>query len=299
MTLVKPPYLKAGDKIAIIATARKIGKEYIDHAVAEFKAWGLEVVLGENLLKEAHQFAGTDEQRSADLQTMLDDASVKAIIVARGGYGTARIIDSIDFSEFKKQPKWVIGFSDITVLHSHIHNLGVASLHATMPINFAKNKESVNSLKNALFGVSQTIQADSSQYNRTGTAEAELVGGNLSILYSMLGSASDIDTRGKILFIEDLDEYLYHIDRIMIALKRAGKLANLAGLVVGHMNDMKDNAIPFGKTAEEIILDAIKEYNFPVCFNFTSGHLEPNLALRFGEKVRLSVDANAAELKGV
>jgi muramoyltetrapeptide carboxypeptidase len=221
---------------------------------------------------------------------MLDNNDVKAIISARGGYGTMRIIDKLDFSDFVKNPKWIVGYSDITVLHSHIHNLGIETLHATMPINFTKNAEAAESLRRALFGESLTYEADQHVLNRRGIAEGELIGGNLSLLYALIGSASDIDTAGKIFFIEDLDEYLYHIDRMMLSLKRAGKLDKLAGLIVGGMSDMKDNLVPFGKTAEEIIYDAVKEFDYPVAFNFPSGHIERNLAVVLGRNMKMEVE---------
>ncbi|MBA3706658.1 MAG: LD-carboxypeptidase [Bacteroidetes bacterium] len=290
--MTRPAYLKKGDKIGIIAPARKVSKEEMAPAIAILKGWGLNVVLSKNLFKSNNQFSGKDEERTADLQGMLDDTSIKAIISARGGYGTLRIIDKINFEKFKKNPKWIIGYSDITVLHSHIHNLGIETLHATMPINFTKNKEATESLRKVLFGEKLNYEIKSHPLNRKGNATGQLVGGNLSLLHALTGSVSDIDTKGKILFIEDLDEYLYHIDRMMLNLKRAGKLKNLKGLVVGGMNDMKDNAIPFGKTAEEIILDAVKEYKYPVCFNFPAGHVERNLTLYLGRKVKLNVDEN-------
>ena len=296
MNLIQPPILKKGDKIAIIASARKISMSEVQSAIAILKSWGLEVVLGKNLFNTDNQFSGTDEERAADLQMALDDASVKAVISARGGYGTVRIIDKIDFSKFKKQPKWVIGYSDITVLHSHIHTFGIETLHATMPINFTKNEEALETLRKNLFGEKLRYELESHPLNRNGFAEAEIVGGNLSLLYALTGSSSDIDTKGKILFIEDLDEYLYHIDRMMMNLKRSGKLNHLGGLVVGGMMDMKDNAIPFGKTAEEIIKDAVKEYDYPVCFNFPAGHIDRNLALVFGRKMKLDVGENGSFL---
>lgn len=289
MSLIQPPYLKKGDTIGIIACARKISREELDPAVDILKSWGLQVVLGKNLFNADHQFSGTDTERAEDMQTMLDDTSVKAVISARGGYGTMRIIDKIDFNKFKKTPKWIIGYSDITVLHSHIHTLGMETLHATMPINFHKDAEALESLRNALFGEQINYEIESHPLNRKGIAQGELIGGNLSLLYALTGSVSDVDTTGKILFIEDLDEYLYHIDRMMMNLKRSGKLSRLAGLVVGGMTDMKDNAVPFGKTAEEIILDAVKEYNYPVCFHFPAGHVDKNLALYLGRKAKLEV----------
>lgn len=284
-----PPFLKHGDRIGIVATARKISKEEIQPAATILNSWGLEVVLGKNLFKEYHQFSGTDKERAEDLQAMLDDSSIKAIIAARGGYGTIRIIDQIDFSKFIQYPKWIIGYSDITVLHSHIHNLGIETLHATMPINFTKNAEATETLRKALFGEELKHEAEAHSLNTKGFAEGQLIGGNLSLLYALTGSVSDINTKGKILFIEDLDEYLYHIDRMLMNLKRAGKLNHLAGLIVGGMTDMKDNAIPFGKTAEEIIADAVSEFDYPVCFGFPAGHEEKNFALFLGRTVKLNV----------
>jgi muramoyltetrapeptide carboxypeptidase len=295
--MIKPSYLNKGDTIAIVSTARKISKEEIVPAIKLLKSWGLKVVTGKTIALEDHQFAGTDAQRTADFQLMLDSKNIKAIWCARGGYGTVRIIDKLDFSSFLKNPTWIIGYSDITVLHSHIHNLGVQSLHATMPINVLKNTEnSLISLKNVLFGEKETKNIDFSKHNWLGKSEGILVGGNLSILYSLLGSKSNINIDGKILFIEDLDEYLYHIDRMMLALKRNGCFENLKGLIVGGMTQMHDNTIPFGKTAEDIILDNIREYDFPVCFNFPAGHLDDNTALILGSKVKLEVNENGTVL---
>ena len=287
----QPSFLKKGDKIGIIACARKISLTEIQPAIDILNAWGLEVVLSKNLFKTDNQFSGSDDERAEDLQMMLDDDSIKAVISARGGYGTMRIIDKIDFTHFKKHPKWIIGYSDITVLHSHLNNFGIETIHATMPINFMKNREATETLRKALFGEKLKYIIESHPLNRRGNTEAKLIGGNLSLLYALTGSISDIDTKGKILFIEDLDEYLYHVDRMMLNLKRSGKLEHLAGLVVGGMVDMKDNAIPFGKTAEEIILDAVKEYNYPVCFNFPAGHIDRNLALFLGRKAKLKIGA--------
>ena len=294
--MITPQYLKAGDTIGIVAPARKIVLGEIQAAIKAFQAWGLEVVLGHNLLKSDHQFAGTDVQRTEDLQIMLDRPDIKAIIAARGGYGTLRIIDALDFSTFKQHPKWIIGYSDITVLHAHIHSLGFETLHATMPLNFFKSGPSdpaVEALHNGLFGKALQYAYVPSQNNkhllRPGKTSGILVGGNLSILYALSGSVSDIDTNGKILFIEDLDEYLYHIDRMMLQLDRSGKLKNLKGLIVGGMTQMKDNAISFGKTVEEIIFGAVKKYDFPVCFDFPSGHIADNKALIMGRQVELSV----------
>ena len=291
--MILPSYLKKGDTVAIIATARKVSKEEIQPAVAFFESYGLCVVLGKNLFESSNQYAGTDAQRTEDLQWALNDKTIKAIIIARGGYGSVKTIEQIDFTEFKKHPKWMVGYSDVTVLHNGIHNIGVTTLHATMPLNFTKNEEATKSMVDALFGNLKQIETEENYSNISGTAKGQLVGGNLSLIYSLSGTPFDIDTTNKILFIEDLDEYLYHIDRMMMQLKLSGKLKGLKGLIVGGMTDMKDNAIPFGKFPEEIILDAVKEYNYPVCFDFPAGHIDRNLAMYFGREVELTVTDNA------
>ncbi len=292
--MITPEYLKKGDKIALIATARKISRPEIEDSIKVFNNWGLEVELGKNIFKENNQFAGNDKERAEDFQLMLDDDSVKAIICVRGGYGSVRIVDNIDFSNFLKNPKWICGYSDVTVFHSHINkNFGVETLHSVMPINFPDREitqESYDSFKAALFGEEISYQIETSGFSRQGSCEAEIVGGNLSILYSLVGTKSDISTNGKILFIEDLDEYLYHIDRMIMKLKRAGKLENLAGLIVGGMSKMNDNEIPFGKTAREIISEAVSEYNYPVCFDFPAGHINDNRTLILGRKVELEIN---------
>ena len=291
--MIQPTFLKKNDTIAIVSTARKISLDEIQPALKLLESWGLKVIIGKTIGLEDNQFAGSDTKRCSDLQEMLDDSKIKAIWCARGGYGTIRIIDQLDFSEFKKNPKWVIGYSDITVLHNHLNNLGFETLHATMPLDVSRNTTAaLNSLKKHLFGEDLSFTINSSNENKLGESKGELVGGNLSMLYSLLGSETSINTDEKILFIEDLDEYLYHIDRMMMNLKRNGYLKNLKGLVVGGMTKMHDNAIPFGKNAKEIILDTVSEYDFPVVFNFPAGHLEDNRALNFGKIVTLSVDRN-------
>lgn len=294
-----PPYLKPGDKIGIVSTARKITCEELQPAIDCFQKEGFEIVFGKNLFKELNQFSGTDDERAEDFQRMMDNPEIKAILCARGGYGTVRIIDKLDFSSFRKNPKWVCGFSDVTVLHSHIwQNFEIETIHSIMPVQLKKlggESDAAKTLVKSLKGDALDYQFRAHPLNRTGSAEGIVVGGNLSILYSLLGSVSDIDTAGKILFIEDIDEYLYHIDRMMFALKRAGKLDKLKGLVIGGMTDMKDNVVPFGKTAEEIIVDAVKEYDFPVCFHFPAGHIDANCAIYLGRIARLEVGkANSA-----
>ncbi|HIB38086.1 LD-carboxypeptidase [Mesonia sp.] len=285
-----PDYLSKSDKIAIVATARKASKEDLKPAIELLKKWELQPVIGSSIGLEDHQFAGSDEQRAKDLQQQLNDPEIKAIWCAKGGYGTVRILDLIDFSVFKKNPKWIIGYSDVTALHSHINNFSIASLHAQMCLGVeTKSEASRETLKKILFGKELNYQFPSSKLNKKGIAEGELVGGNLSVLYSLCGSNSAINTQGKILFLEDLDEYLYHIDRMMQNLKRNGMLEHLAGFVVGGMSEMNDNPIPFGKTAEEIIAESVAEYDYPIAFNFPTGHLEDNQALVLGKKVKLEV----------
>ena len=266
----KPPNLQKGDKVAIVSTARKLTVEELQLGIDEIKSWGLEPVLGKKLFAIDNQFAGTTDERTADLQEVLDNPEIKAIICVRGGYGTVKIIDELDFSQFIKQPKWICGYSDVTVLHNHINqNFGIETLHSAMPLGFKDNTpEALGSLKETLFGETLTYSCDANELNVLGEAEGELVGGNLSIIYSLTGTKSQLNTKGKILFIEDLDEYLYHVDRMMMNLDRAGLLANLNGLVVGGMTDMNDNAVPYGKTAKEIIIDTVKKYNYPICFDY-------------------------------
>jgi len=288
-----PPYLKKGDRIAIVSPARKISREEMAPAIKLFTDWGLEVVQGEYLYASYKQFAGSDDQRRRDLQRMLDDPSIRAIVSSRGGYGTVRIIDQLDFTRFAQNPKWIVGYSDVTVLHSHIHrHFNIETLHAIMPVNLkdkCESNRSLNSLKKALFGKELSYTIPASTLNRDGSCKAQLVGGNLSILYSLTNTNSDLNTNGKILFLEDLDEYLYHIDRMMMNLRRSGKLEGLAGLVVGAMTKMHDNSIPFEKTAEEIIAEAVEDYPYPVCFNFPAGHIDDNRALILGREVTLQV----------
>ncbi len=288
---MKIPALRPRDRIAIIATARKITVPEIAVAVQTFESWGLEVVLGETIGASYSQFAGDDALRLQDLQRMLDDPSIKAVVCARGGYGTTRIIDQVDFTLFRKHPKWLVGFSDVTALHSHIHTFGLESVHAIMPVLFPKagTEDSVETLRKVLFGEDIHYSAAPHAFNRTGTCTGALVGGNLSMLHTLTGTRSDISTNGKILFLEDLDEYLYHIDRMLVHLDRSGKLANLAGLIVGDMSDMNDNAVPFGKTAYEIILEHTGKYNYPVCYGFPVGHEPLNLALVCGREAMLEV----------
>jgi muramoyltetrapeptide carboxypeptidase len=289
--MISPPPLKKGDKIALAAPARKVSPQELKFGVSLLKQKGFEVVPDENLFMAYDQFAGDDLHRTWYLQQLLDDPTIKAILFARGGYGSVRIVDRLDFSRFIEHPKWLAGYSDITVFLNHVNRLyGIETLHAPMPFGFDKNtSKSLQSLFGALAGKPEPISWPTQSLSRKGIAKGTLVGGNLSVLYSLLGSRSFPETSGSILFIEDLDEYLYHIDRMMVALKRAGKLKNLAGLVVGGMNDMNDNTVPFGKTAEEIIWEAVGEFDFPVAFQCPVGHIADNRTLVMGRKVKLEV----------
>lgn len=298
MSTKQPTHLQQGDLVAIVTTARKINREDIQKAIELLESWGLNAVVGRTIGKEDHQFGGTDIDRTTDFQEAMNNESVKAIWCARGGYGTVRILDALDFSKFKKVPKWIIGFSDITALHSHIHTLNIQTIHGIMPITVSScSNEAAVSLKSALFGKSIRYKTPCESNNKLGKASGALVGGNLSMLYSLLGSKSSIKTDDKILFIEDLDEYLYHIDRMMMNLKRNGYFNKLKGLIVGGMTKMNDNTIPFGKTAEEIILDNIKEFDFPVCFNFPAGHVKDNRALVLGKHITFNVQKTETTLE--
>jgi muramoyltetrapeptide carboxypeptidase len=293
--MITPPYLQKGDTIAIVATARKNIEDNLQPAISWLKNWGLEVVIGNTIGLDKNQLAGTDEQRAADFQTQLDNPNIKAIWCVRGGYGTVRMIDLLDFAKFKQNPKWIVGFSDVTVLHSHLNTMGFQSIHGIMPVSTKASEEAKESLRKALFGEHLEYTVPCENMNRLGTAKGELVGGNLSILYSLFGSPSAIDCSDKILFIEDLDEYLYHIDRMMMNLKRNGCLESLKGIIVGGMTKMKDNDIPWGKNALQIIDDITKNYNIPVIYNFPAGHLADNRALIFGKQI--SLEANNLESK--
>ena len=285
------PYLKKGDKIAITCPAKKLPKP-MDDAVALLKSWGLEVVIGETVNASYHQFAGDDDLRAGDLQRFIDDDSIKAVIAARGGYGTIRIIDKVDFSKFSDNPKWLVGFSDITVLHAHLFaRYKAQTIHGQMPVNIPDaSKQSLDTLRKALFGEELSYHFSSNSLNRAGEATGILTGGNLSLLVAVMGSVSDYDYDGKILFIEDVGEYLYSIDRMVRTLDRAGKLKNLAGLVVGGFTEVKDNEIPFGQTVPEIVMEIVKGYNYPVCFDFPAGHIPDNQSPVFGKMINLSVN---------
>ena len=296
--MITPPFLKPGDTVAIVCTARKFSAEEAKPAIELLDSWGLQVRLGNTIGLDNYQLGGTDAERASDFQAMMDDENIKAIWCARGGYGTVRIIDALDFTQFKKHPKWIIGFSDVTVLHSQLHVERVATMHAIMPFTVPKAPEEVKeTLRKALFGESVSYTIPSKAYDVKGKASGELVGGNISILNSLLGSKSSIDTGGKILFIEDLDEYLYHIDRMMYNLKRNGYFEKVKGIVVGSMTDMHDNEIPFGQNEVQIITAIASEYQIPIVFEFPAGHQVDNRALLLGKQVDFEVNEKEVTLK--
>lgn len=289
-----PQYLQKGDTIGIVCPAGAMPVEKISECIRIINEdWGFQTKVGKTIGSEFHYFSGTDEDRLNDFQQMLDDDDVKAILCARGGYGTSRIIDTIDFKKFKERPKWIIGYSDVTALHSHLYsNYYISSLHAPMAGAFnydGSNNEYVLSLKNVLNGKKIKYQVAAHEFNKKGEAIGELVGGNLTLLTHLTGTDSDIKTKGKILFIEDVGEYLYNIDRMMLQLKRSGKLAKLAGLIVGGFTELKDTERPFGKTAYEIIRDMVQEYKYPVCFDFPISHGKENYALKIGIGYKLKI----------
>ena len=293
----QPLHLKKGDKVAIVCPAKKLPGR-IDDAIEILKGWGLEVVIGESVYASENQFAGSDDLRRRDLQGFLDDPEIKAVIAARGGYGTVRIIDELDFTAFCQKPKWIVGFSDITVLLAHILSLcNVMSIHGQMPYTFDDaSPKSLESLRKALFGEEISYQYNSSISNRTGTAEGILIGGNLTMLVMLEGSVSEMDYTDKILFLEDVGEPEYSIDRMMRMLKRSGKLANLKGLIIGAFNEIQNEKIPFGQSPEEIILEVVKDYDYPVCFNFPTGHIDDNRAMVLGATAEMSCGFNEVNL---
>jgi muramoyltetrapeptide carboxypeptidase len=291
-----PPYLQKGDKVAIIAPVRKVSESEIADAIS-LLGENFEVILAPHIYAVHHQFGGTDAERSADLQWALDAPEIKAVFIARGGYGLMRIIDNIDFSEFVAHPKWIVGYSDVTVLHAHIQqNFNICSLHATMPFQFSVNEKATQLMIQTLMGKPATYSYTSALNCINGKNTATLLGGNLSLLYALSGSTSDINTDGKFLFMEDLDEYLYHIDRMLLQLKRSNKFEKLSGLIIGGMSDMKDNTIPFGYSVHNIIYNIAKRYQFPVAFDFPAGHIKENMPIILGQTYTLEVKDNDVKL---
>ena len=297
-----PPYLQKGDTIGLVCPAGFMTLDKVQTCIATLQDWGYAVKLGKTIGGESQNyFSGTDEERLADFQQMLDDDEVKAVLCARGGYGTGRIIDQVDFRKFKKQPKWIIGYSDITILHAHLYtNYYISSLHAPMAGAFNEEgykNEFVLSLKNVLEGKKAKYQCEVHAFNQKGEAIGELVGGNLALLAHLVGTDSDLKTKGKILFIEDVGEYIYNIDRMFYQLKRSGKLSKLAGLIIGGFSDMKDTERPFGKTVYEVIHEIVREYDFPVCFDFPVSHTDRNYALKIGAGYKLKVGKTKVTLE--
>jgi len=298
--MIIPPYLKAGDTIGLVCPAGFMPQEKFQTCINVLEQWGFKVRVGKTCGSQFHYFSGTDEERLNDLQQMMDDDSVKAILCARGGYGLSRIIDDLNFKKFEKDPKWIIGFSDITVLHAHIfQQYKIATLHAPMAGAFNDdqyNNESVQSLKTALLGQQTSYSIPGNEQNRAGECEGRLVGGNLALIAHLVGSESSFNTKNKILFLEDVGEYLYNIDRMMIQLKRAGMLDKLSGVIFGGFTDLKDTITPFGATIHEILHHHVKDYDYPVCYDFPVSHEKENLALKIGVKHKLNVTPQTVQL---
>jgi len=297
-----PPYLKKGDTIGITCPAGYMAVDKAQTCIDVLQQWGYQVMVGKTLGSNSlNYFSGTDEDRRDELQAMLDDANINAILCGRGGYGVGRIIEQLDFKAFKKNPKWIIGFSDITVLHSHIFtNLKISTLHAPMAAAFNDGEyknEFIQSLQKAIVGKKATYKTAVHALNKIGVASGELVGGNLSLLAHLTGTSSDINTKNKILFIEDIGEQIYNIDRMMYQIKRSGKLDKLAGLVVGRFTDMKDTDRPFGETVEQVIQEIVAEYDYPVCFNFPVSHGKENYALKVGGTYELKIEKRKVQLR--
>lgn len=290
--MVIPPFLKPGDSVYLLSTARAISHNEVRYAIQIIEDWGFRVKVGDTIGKAYHQYAGTDEERKADMECALRDNEVKAIIFARGGYGSARIVDEIAWHLLIEHPKWIAGYSDVTALHSHIQRqCSIATLHSSMPINFSTNSPvSLITLQEALYGRLKTQIFGGHELNRSGTAKGVITGGNLSVLYSLTATESAIETEGKILLLEDVDEYLYHIDRMMLQLSRSGKLRDLAGLLVGSFTQIHDNTIAFGQSVNEIIAAHVSMYDYPVGFGIPCGHGDENHTLYFGVESEIRIE---------
>lgn len=300
MTII-PPYLKKGDTIGLVCPAGAMPEGKADTCINILQEWGYKVQVGQTVRSQHHYFSGTDEERLVDMQQMLDDNNVHAVLCARGGYGTGRIVEQLDYRKFRRKPKWVIGFSDITVFHSHVlRRFDIASLHAPMAAAFNDGEyqnEFVESLRKALAGKKASYTCDVHSFNNTGTATGQLVGGNLSLLAHLVGTPSDVKTKGRILFLEDIGEYVYNVDRMLCQLKRSGKLENLDGLIIGGFTDMKDTTIPFGKDVYDVIHDLVKDYSFPIAFNFPVSHERENYSLKVGVDYKLTVTNKKVRLQ--
>ena len=295
-----PTYLKRGDSIAICCPAGYMAAEKVTNCISTLQQEGYHVIVGENIGSRSNNyFSGTDKERLKELQRFLDDKNIDAILCARGGYGISRIIDKLCFKKFLKHPKWIIGFSDVTILHTYLFtNYKIISLHASMAAAFkgAEENENIKTMLAALKGKKALYDIDANSSNKTGTEKGKLVGGNLSLFTNGIGTSSDVNTNNCILFLEDLDEQLYHIDRMFVQLKRSGKLKKLAGLIIGGFSDLKDTERPFGTTIYDLVLDLVAEYDYPVCFDFPVSHAENNLALKHGMKHQLIVKDDGVSL---
>ncbi len=297
--MIIPPKLKPGDTVAIVAPSRKVSPAQLDAALIVLESWGLTTKLGKNIFSDRHSYlAGTDDERREDFQSMINDSGVKAIFCARGGYGSTRIVEDIDFAPLKRSPKWVIGFSDITAFHLRLLSVGIASMHATMPIFFGREEAqaSVETIRKVLLEGDCNIVFPAGYYNRSGKATGQVLGGNLSLIADALNTPSDPQMDGKILIVEEVDEYYYKLDRMFTQLRRTGKLKNLAGLVIGHMTDMKNSDLDFGETVFDIVNHAVRDYEYPVAFSFPSGHTNPNDAWVQGAPAVLHVDDQSSTL---
>lgn len=296
-----PPYLKHGDTIGMVCPAGYMPGEKFQTCIETLIQWGFKVVVGKTPGHQFHYFSGTDEERLSDLQDMMDNKKIKAILCARGGYGTGRIIDRLNFKKFEKNLKWIIGYSDITVLHNHLFTqYNIASLHAPMAAAFNDGESGnayIQSLHDAIIGKKAHYAASPHKFNQPGNASGILVGGNLSLLVNMIGTPTDMKTRNRILFFEDVGEYIYNVDRMMYQLKRSGKLEHLKGMIVGRFADMKDTTVPFGQTTEEVIKALVDKYDYPICFDFPVSHENENYALKVGVKYHLSVSEFGVELE--
>ncbi len=296
-----PSFLQIGSCIGVLCPAGFMPFDKARSCLAVLEQWGYKVKVGETLGRQFNYFSGTDDERLHDLQQMLDDPEIEAVLCARGGYGLSRIIDRLDFTQFVKAPKWLIGFSDITVLHSHVYRrFDIAGLHAPMAAAFNNNEfenQYVQSLRNSLAGIKEDYQGNSHPLNRTGSAKGELVGGNLSILAHLIGTPSEIKTKGRILFLEDVGEYIYNVDRMLYQLKRSGKLDRLAALIIGGFTEMKDTTVPFGMQVYDLINEVVKEYEYPVVFGFPVSHSRENYALKIGASYKLKVGKEKIRLR--
>lgn len=296
--MIIPEFLTSGNKVAIVATAKKVDKETTINGINVLKSWGLKVISGRHLFESSYQFAGTDKQRIDDFQRMIDEPEVKAIFLARGGYGSTRIIDKIKFDSLKSRPKWICGFSDVTAIHLHLNNLGIASIHSPMPSFFHSiDHKSLQWFKKLIFGEKSRFDIKRHKLNNEGEVKGRLIGGNLSIICHTIGTRSELSPEGQILFLEDVGEQLYNIDRMMVQMKRTGILASISGFIVGQFSDIKDNNDPFGADAYEIIHSHTREYDYPKAFDFPVGHTNKNYALPVGVNSIFTVDNNSSTLE--